>query len=138
MIGCAKMLKKISKFISYLIVLGMSVSYNLFTIWGLVQWKNASPWITNRTTVILLTIPTLLVINVIFLIIVSISFFNLVKKEEEKKGFKVPDKVSQWFKGEEKEDKEFKIPDKVVKWFKDEMKKDEAKKEKAKEEEDKE
>lgn len=108
----------------------MSVSYNLFTIWGLVQWKNASPWITNRTTVILLTIPTLLVINVIFLVIVSISFFNLVKKDEKKKEFKIPDKVTSWFKGESKEDEEFKIPDKVIKWIKEEAAKAKAKEEK--------
>ncbi|MCK5183805.1 MAG: hypothetical protein KAQ95_05825 [Candidatus Heimdallarchaeota archaeon] len=124
------MFKKITKFISYLIVLAMSVSYNLFTIWGLVQWKNASPWIANRTTVILLTLPTLLVINVIFLIIVSISFFNLVKKEEKKKEFKIPDKVTSWFKGESKEEKEFKIPEKIISEIKKEWDKEMAKKDK--------
>ncbi|TET27913.1 MAG: hypothetical protein E3J70_10905 [Candidatus Heimdallarchaeota archaeon] len=132
------MFKKISKFISYLFVLGIQVAYNLFVIWGLHMWDFASPWISHRTTIILLALPTLIVFNTVLMVIVGIAFFSLVKKEEEKKGFKVPDKVSQWFKGEDKEDKEFKIPDKVVKWFKEEMKKDEAKKLKAKEEEDKE
>jgi len=127
------MFKAISKFISYLIALGISVSYNLFTIWGLVMWYDATPWISNRTTIILLAFPTLLVLNIIFLIIVSISFFNLFKKKEEKKEFKIPDKVTQWFKGEAKEDEEFKIPAKVIKWIKEEAAKDKAKKEKDKE-----
>lgn len=124
------MFKKISKFISYLIVLGISVSYNLFTIWGLVQWYDTARWIPQRTTLILLVFPTLLVINIIFLIIVSISFFNLVKKDEKKKEFKIPDKVTSWFKGESKEDEEFKIPDKVIKWIKEEAAKAKAKEEK--------
>ena len=125
-------LKKISKFIGYLIALAISVSYNLFTIWGLVQWNNASPWITNRATICLLTFPTLLVLNVIFLIVVSISFFNLVSKEEKKKDFKVPDKVSSWFKGEKKEE-EFTIPETIINEIRKEWKKEMAKQEKAKE-----
>lgn len=124
------MLKKISKFISYLIVLGMQVAYNLFVIWGLHMWDFANPWISHRTTIILLSLPTIIVFNVVFMIIVAIAFFSLVKKDEEKKGFKVPDKVTSWFKGESKEDEEFKIPDKVIKWIKEEAAKAKAKEDK--------
>lgn len=124
-----KMFKKISKFISYLIVLGISVSYNLFTIWGLVQWYDTTRWIPQRTTLILLVFPTLLVINIIFLIIISISFFNLVKKDEKKKEFKIPDKVTSWFKGEAKEEKDDKVSTNIIDMIKKEIAK-EIKKEK--------
>ena len=101
------MFKKISKFIGYLIVLGMQVTYNLFVIWGLHVWDFATPRISHRTTIILLSLPTIVTFNILFLILTGIAFAILVskdKKEEEKKGFeKVPDKVKQWFKGEEKE-----------------------------------
>ncbi len=101
------MFKKISQFIGYLIVLGMQVAYNLFVIWGLHIWDHANPWISHRTTVILLSLPTIITFNILFLILTVIAFAILVskdKKEEEKKGFeKVPDKVKSWFKGEAKE-----------------------------------
>ncbi|MGC9779528.1 MAG: hypothetical protein HZR80_09835 [Candidatus Heimdallarchaeota archaeon] len=114
------MFKKLSKFISYLILLGIQVAYNLFVILGLHIWDFSNPWISHRTTIILLALPTIIVFNVVSMIIVGISFFSLVKKEEEeKKGFKMPDKVTQWFKGEAKEEKDIEIPDKVTQWFKD-------------------
>ena len=122
------MFKKLFKLISYLIVLGISVSYNLFTIWGLVIWYDADPWISNRVTLILLIVPTLLVLNVIFLVIVAISFFSLFKKEAEKEESKFSDKISKWFKDKtqkEPEKEEFKIPDEVVNWIKNQIKKSE-------------
>ncbi|NPE09420.1 MAG: hypothetical protein GNW80_14130 [Asgard group archaeon] len=124
------MFKKISKFISYLIVLGIQVAYNLFVIWGLHMWDFASPWISHRTTIILLALPTMIVFNIVLMIFVAIAFFSLVKKEEEKKGFKVPDKVTSWFKGESKEEKEFKIPEKIISEIKKEWDKEMAKKDK--------
>ncbi|MCE7743938.1 MAG: hypothetical protein GPJ52_02260 [Candidatus Heimdallarchaeota archaeon] len=128
------MFKKISKFISYLIVLGIQVAYNLFVIWGLHMWDYASPWISHRTTIILLSLPTIITFNVLFLILTGIAFAILVskdKKEEEKKGFeKVPDKVKNWFKGESKEEKEFKIPEKIINEIKKEWNKEMAKKDK--------
>ena len=128
------MFKKISQLIGYLIVLGMQVAYNLFVIWGLHMWDFASPWISNRTTVILLSLPTIITFNVLFLVLTGIAFAILVskdKKEEEKKGFeKVPDKVKNWFKGESKEEKDFKIPEKIINEIKKEWDKEMAKKDK--------
>jgi hypothetical protein len=123
------MFKKISQFISYLILLGMQVCYNLFVIWGLHIWDYSNPWISHRTTVILLSLPTIITFNIIFMIITIIAFIVLVsKKEEEKKGIqKVPDKVKNWFKGESKEEGEFKIPQKIINEIKKEWEKEQAK-----------
>ncbi len=125
-------LKKISQFIGYLIVLGMQVTYNLFVIWGLHIWDYASPWISHRTTVILLSLPTIISFNILFFILTAIAFGVLVskKKEEEKKGFQIPDKVKSWFKGEAKEEEGFKIPQKIIDEIKKEWEKEMAKKEK--------
>ena len=145
--GCVKMLNKFFKLISYLIVLGIQVAYNLFVIWGLVIWDTTNPWIAHSTTIILLSVPTLIVFNIVFMVIVFINFVSLVSKEdeeaEERKGFRtmgkigrwikkeaakekkeekeveVPDKVTQWFKDLAKEEEEIKVPDKVVQWFKE-------------------
>jgi len=128
-IGSGKMFKQIFKFITYLILLGIQVAYNLFVIWGLVLWNHSDPWITHRTTIILIVLPTLIVFNIVLSIIVFISFISISgkKKDEEKKGFKMPDKVTQWFKGETKEEEEFKIPDKVIQWFKEQAKEEKEK-----------
>jgi len=114
------MFKTISKIISYLIILSIQVAYNLFVIWGLVIWNSIDPWISNLTTTLLIAIPTLIVFNVVLMVLVTISFFSIFgkQKEEEKKGFKMPDKVTQWFKGETKEGKDSEIPDKITQWFK--------------------
>jgi hypothetical protein len=127
-------LKKISQLIGYLIVLGMQVAYNLFLIWGLHMYDFASPWITNKATIILLSLPTIISFNILFLILTGIAFGILVskdKKKEEKKGFeKVPDKIKDWFKGEAKEEEEFTIPQKIINEIKKEWEKEQAKKEK--------
>lgn len=122
------MFKKISQFIGYLIVLGMQVSYNIFVIWGLHIWDHANPWISHRTTVILLSLPTIITFNVLFLILTGIAFAILVskdKKEEEKKGFeKVPDKVKNWFKGEPKEEKDAEVSVGIIDMIKKEISKE--------------
>jgi len=127
-------LKKISQLIGYLIVLGMQVTYNLFVIWGLHIWDHAIPWISHRTTIILISLPTIITFNILFFILTAIAFGILVskdKKKEEKKGFeKVPDKIKDWFKGEKKEEEEFTIPQKIINEIKKEWDKEQAKKEK--------
>jgi uncharacterized membrane protein YraQ (UPF0718 family) len=127
-------LKKISQLIGYLIVLGMQVAYNLFVIWGIHMYDFGTPWISNKTTIIVLSLPTMIAFNIIFFIITAIAFGVLVskdKKKEEKKGFeKVPDKIKDWFKGEAKEDKDFKIPQKIINEIKKEWDKEMAKKDK--------
>ncbi|MHA1126306.1 MAG: hypothetical protein ACTSO7_12245, partial [Candidatus Heimdallarchaeota archaeon] len=99
-------------------------AFNLFIIWGLVVWDDAGHWLTNKVVVILVAVPTLLVFNIVLMIIGFISLAALgSKKEEEKKGFKMPSKVSNWFKGDKKEivAKEDVKEEDIEKWFKDNL-----------------
>ncbi len=118
-------MNRLSKFIGFLFLFAIQGAYDTFVIWGLVTWGDAASLVSDKTTIILLATPTLLVFNIILGILVLISLSQVSKKEkeeEEKKEFKMPDTIIKWFQKEEekKEEVDFKIPDSVVKWFKNE------------------
>ncbi|NHK31167.1 MAG: hypothetical protein FK730_07430 [Asgard group archaeon] len=117
-------MSRFGKFIGWLIFFAMQAAYDTFVIWGLVNFGDTG-FVSEKATVILIAVPTILVINVLLMIPAGIFFSGIFKKKEEKKGFGIPDKVSGWFKKETKEEdiekwfKENITEEKIEQWFKD-------------------
>ena len=119
-------MSRIGKFIGWLFFFALQAAYDTFVIWGLVNFGNGG-FVSEKTTAILIAVPTLIVINVLLMIPATIFWYGIFKKKEEKE-FKVKDRVSGWFKKEVKEEdiekwfKENITEEKIEQWFKDKFK----------------
>ncbi|NHJ47503.1 MAG: hypothetical protein FK733_06935 [Asgard group archaeon] len=103
-------MSRFGKFIGWLFFFAMQAAFDTFVIWGLVRFGDGG-FVSEKTTVILIAVPTLIVVNVLLMIPAMIFSAGIFKKEE-KKGFRMPGKVSGWFQKETKEED-------IEKWFKD-------------------
>ena len=83
-----EILKGLGKLISGLIVFCISVSWFVFTIWGIVTWEADAGLVTNRITVILLYIPLFIGMFIIFIIVNVIASASLKEKKKDKEDFK--------------------------------------------------
>jgi hypothetical protein len=116
-------MSRFGKFIGWLFFFAMQAAYDTFVIRGLVNFGTTGS-VSEKTTAILIAVPTLIVINILLMIPAGI-FFSGIFKKEEKKEFKMPDKISGWFKKDVKEDdiekwfKENITEEKIEQWFKD-------------------
>ncbi|GAH19413.1 unnamed protein product [marine sediment metagenome] len=97
------LLGKLGKLISSLILLGVSSSWFVFTIWGIATWSiDTASFVSNRITIILLYIPLFIGMFILFIIVMTIGSAAIKgkKKEEdkEKEDFSwVPDKTKEKF-----------------------------------------
>lgn len=97
------LLGKLGKLISSLILLGISSSWFVFTIWGIVTWSiDTASLVSNRITIILLYIPLFIGMFILFIIVMAIGSAAIKgeKKEhdKEKGDFRwVPDKAKEGF-----------------------------------------
>ena len=94
-----EILKRFGKLISGLIVFCISVSWFVFTIWGIVTWEADAGLVTNRITIILLYIPLFIGMFIIFIIVNAIASSSVKgKKKEEKEDFSwVPGTIKEKF-----------------------------------------
>ena len=95
-----EILKGLGKLISGLIVFCISVSWFVFTIWGIVTWEADAGLVTNRITVILLYIPLFIGMFIIFIIVNALASSSMKdkKKKEEKEDFSwVPGTIKEKF-----------------------------------------
>lgn len=121
-------MSRFGNFIGWLIFFAMQAAFDTFVIWGLVTYGETGTFVSDKATIILIAVPTIIVINIILMIPTGILFAGIFKKKEEKKKFKMPEKVSGWFKKEVKEDdiekwfKENITEEKIEQWFKDKFK----------------
>ena len=86
--GKETLLGKLGKLISSLILLGVSSSWFVFTIWGIATWSlDTASLVSNRITIILLYIPLFVGMFILFIIVMAIGFAAIKgkKKEEDKK-----------------------------------------------------
>lgn len=117
-------MSRISKFFGWLIFFAMQAAFDTFVIWGLVTYGEAGTFVSDKVTIILIAVPTIIIINILLSLPATIFSVGIFKKKE-KKEFKIQDKVSGWFKKEVKEEdiekwfKENITEEKVAKWFKD-------------------
>ena len=82
------LLGKLGKLISSLILLGVSSSWFVFTIWGIATWSlDTASLVSNRITIILLYIPLFVGMFILFIIVMAIGSAAIKgkKKEEDKK-----------------------------------------------------
>lgn len=117
-------MSRFGKFIGWLFFFAAQAAYDTFVIWGFVNWKNDGPVVSNLATILLIAIPTMIVINLILGIPAMIFSAQTSKKDEEKKGFKMPSKVKNWFKDDDAKDvvvKEDIKEENIEKWFKENL-----------------
>ncbi len=76
---------KIGKLIFRLLIFGSFVCWFVFSIWGISKWGDATSFVSEKTTILLLTIPTIIGMFVIFIIVSIIG--GVSKKKTIKKGF---------------------------------------------------
>ena len=120
---------KFGKFIGWLFFFAMQAAYDTFVIWGFVNWKNNGPVVSNLATILLIAIPTVIVINLIVGIPAMIFSNQMFKKDKDKKDFKMPSKVKNWFKDDDAKDidakdvvvKEDVKEEDIEKWFKENL-----------------
>lgn len=109
-------MNRFSKFIGWLFFFALQATFDTFLIWGLVTYDEVGTFVSDKTTVILLAVPTLIAVNLLLMIPAMIFSSGMFKKKEERK-FPMKDRMSGWFKGEQKKT-EFKEED-IEKWFKE-------------------
>ena len=76
---------KIGKLIFRLLIFGSFVCWFVFSIWGIAKWGDLTSFVSEKTTILLLTIPTIIGMFVIFIIVSIIG--GVSKKKKVKKGF---------------------------------------------------
>ncbi|MBN1329438.1 MAG: hypothetical protein JXA54_08185 [Candidatus Heimdallarchaeota archaeon] len=74
-------MKKFTIALFYLLFLLMAVAYATFAIWGLVVWGSADPFINERITIILLSLPVLSVTILLILTLIFAPFFKLRRRK---------------------------------------------------------
>ncbi len=77
------LLGKLGKLISSLILLGVSSSWFVFTIWGISTWNDTASFVSNKTTIILLYIPLFIGMFILFIIVMAIGSATIKGKKEE-------------------------------------------------------
>ncbi|MBA7556281.1 hypothetical protein ES705_48981 [subsurface metagenome] len=75
---------KIGKLIFRLLIFGSFVCWFVFSIWGISKWGDATSFVSEKTTILLLTIPTIIGMFIIFFIVSIIG--GVTKKKKVKKG----------------------------------------------------
>lgn len=79
------LLGKLGKLISSLILLGVSSSWFVFTIWGIATWSlDTASLVSNRITIILLYIPLFVGMFLLFIIVMAIGSAAIKGKKKEK------------------------------------------------------
>jgi len=104
-------MNRIAKFLGWLFFFAMQAAYDTFVIWGLVTYGKAGTFVSDKVTVILIAVPTIIAINILLMIPAGIFSAGIFKKKEETM-FKRQFKPSKWFKKEPKEED-------IEKWFKE-------------------
>ena len=78
----------VGKGISRLLGFSIFMAWFVFVIWGMKTWEFADPFVSQRTTIILLSIPILIGMFILFIIVSAIGAIpTKKKKEEEEKKF---------------------------------------------------
>jgi hypothetical protein len=83
------LLGKLGKLISSLILLGVSSSWFVFTIWGISTWNDTASLVSNKITIILLYIPLFIGMFILFIIVMAIGSATIKgkkKEDDEEKG----------------------------------------------------
>ena len=81
---------KIGKSINRLIGFSIFMSWFVFVIWGMKTWEFADPFVSQRNTIILLSLPIIIGMFILFIIVSIIGAIPSKKKkkeEEEEKKF---------------------------------------------------
>ncbi|NHJ85854.1 MAG: hypothetical protein FK734_10360 [Asgard group archaeon] len=117
---------RFGKFIGWLFFFAMQAAFDTFVIWGLVTYGESGTFISDKTTIILIAVPTIIVINILLAIPGMIFSAGMFKKKDEEKKFKMPDKVSSWFRKEDTKEEDIErwfkeniTEEKIAKWFKE-------------------
>ncbi len=74
---------KIGKSISRLIGFSIFMSWFVFVIWGMKTWEFADPFVSQRTAIILLSLPIIIGMFILFIIVSIIGAIPTKKKEKE-------------------------------------------------------
>ena len=77
------LLGKLGKLISSLILLGVSSSWFVFTIWGISTWNDTASLVNNKITIILLYIPLFIGMFILFIIVMAIGSAAIKGKKKE-------------------------------------------------------
>ncbi|MFW9924155.1 MAG: hypothetical protein ACFFDW_12800 [Candidatus Thorarchaeota archaeon] len=124
-------MSRFGNFIGWLFFFAMQAAYDTFVIWGLATYGVADSFVSDTTTLILLAVPTLLVINAILMIPVAIFGFSIFKKKETKPEYGLGKRFSGMFQKDRNEEdierwfKENITEEKVERWFKEKFNKEE-------------
>ena len=120
-----KILSRIGNFFGWLIFFGMQAAFDTFVIWGLATYGETGSFVSDKTTIILIAVPTIIIVNLLLMIPAILFSTGIFKKKEEKKEFKFQEKVSGFFKKDTKEEdfekwfKENITEEKIETWFKE-------------------
>ncbi|HUT79774.1 MAG TPA: hypothetical protein VMZ29_01120 [Candidatus Bathyarchaeia archaeon] len=124
-------MNRISKFIGWLFFFAMQAAFDTFVIWGLVTYNLADTFVSDKTTIILIAVPTLIVVNIVLMIPAAIFSSGIFKKKERKPDFGMGRRFSGLFQKERKEEdverwfKENITEEKIERWFKEKFNKEE-------------
>jgi len=117
-------LEKLGKSISSLILLAVSSSWFVFTIWGIVTWSaDTASLVNNRVTIILLYIPLFIGMFILFIIVMAMGSASIKGKKDEDKKEKGDFK---WVPGKAKEGFSKAVGKEFVKYIGKEKEKEEA------------
>ncbi|MHA1630998.1 MAG: hypothetical protein ACTSXO_02020 [Candidatus Heimdallarchaeota archaeon] len=124
-------MNRIAKFLGWLFFFALQAAFDTFVIWGLVTYGQAGTFVSDKTTVILIAVPTIIVVNILLMIPAGLFSVGMFKREKERRGFPAEGKFSRWFKKEAKEEdfekwfKEHITEEKIVKWLEEKANKGE-------------
>jgi len=76
---------KFKNVIAYLLAFLIFAAYNVFVIWGLVDWGSSQQFITEKVTAILLSLPVLIFTILVFLFLLILPFIIMSSKKKKKK-----------------------------------------------------
>lgn len=85
----SKIGKKVGGFIFRLVVFATFTSWFVFVIWGIKNWGQTTSFVSEKTTIVLLSLPLIIGMFILFLIVSFIGAITSRREEKKKKEDKV-------------------------------------------------